>query len=106
MTTFNDREKGQELKYAKDEELNFKITARRNKLLGLWAAEKMKKNEADAVSYAKDVVAADFEAAGDDDVLSKVAKDLKNAGLSLSAADVRAEMDRLIAVARQQITGE
>lgn len=105
MTTFDDREKGQELKYVKDEELNFKINARRNKLLGLWAAEKLGKSGAEAEAYAKEVVVADFDRAGDDDVLNKVLADFAQAGLEIQAPRIRAEMDRLIPLAREQITG-
>ena len=77
---FNDREKGFEAKYLHDQETQFKITARRNKLLGLWAAEQMGLSGADAEAYAKEVVVADFEEAGDDDVLRKVLGDLVDKG--------------------------
>lgn len=106
MTTFDNREKGHELKFAKDEELNFKITARRNKLLGLWVAEKLGKKDAAAIAYAKDVVAADFEVTGDSDVIDKVIKDLGNAGIKMSAPEIQAEMERLMPVAREQIVGK
>ncbi len=72
MTTFDSRKDGFEKKHAHDEELQFKATARRNKLLGAWAAEKMGMSGEEAVQYAKDVVASDFEEAGDDDVVRKV----------------------------------
>jgi len=104
MTSFDDREKAHELKYAKDEELNFKINARRNKLLGLWAAGKLGKIGADAEAYAKDVVIADFEEAGDGDVIAKVENDFKAAKVAVSAEDIQAELERLAPVARQQIT--
>lgn len=106
MTTFDDREKAHELKYAKDEELNFKINARRNKLLGLWAAGKLGKIGADAEAYAKDVVIADFEEAGDGDVVRKLEQDFSAAKLSISASEIESEMERLAPVARQQITGK
>src|SRR3954449_2892291 len=80
MSTFNQRSDGFEKKFAHDEELRFKAIARRNKLLGLWAAEKLGKSGADAESYAGDVVSADFEEAGDDDVFRKIRKDFDAAG--------------------------
>ena len=76
MTTFNEREKGFEAKFKHDEELRFKVTARRNKLLGLWAAKQMGLDDDAAAAYARDVVRADFEEPGDDDVLRKVLADL------------------------------
>jgi hypothetical protein len=78
MTTFDKREEGFEKQFAHDEELRFKAVARRNKMLGLWAAGVLGKSGADAEAYAKEVVLADFEEAGDNDVLRKVAKDLAN----------------------------
>jgi hypothetical protein len=106
MNTFDDRQKGFERKYVLDEELAFKANVRRNKLLGLWAAEKLGKTGSVADEYAKDVVAADFEHHGDDDVLKKVENDFKAAKVALSAADIRAEMERLMPIARQQVAGE
>src|SRR5215204_4070714 len=89
MTTFDKREEGFEKKFAHDEELRFKANARRNKLLGLWAAEKMGLSGPAADAYAKEVVVADFEEAGDDDVLRKVRKDFDAKGVSQSDADIR-----------------
>lgn len=106
MTTFNEREKGFENKYKHDQETQFKITARRNKLLGLWAAEKMGVSGPAADTYAKEVVAADFEKPGDDDVVEKVVKDLGDKGLSVTAHDIRVEMERLLPVARDQVLKE
>ena len=103
---FNDREKGFEAKYQHDQETLFKITARRNKLLGLWAAEQMGLGGADADAYAKEVVVADFEEAGDDDVLRKVSSDLTDKGIDLDKKAVRKEMDALLATAREQIITE
>lgn len=100
MSTFDQREKDFERKFAHDEELRFKATARRNKLLGLWAAEKLGKSGVDADAYAKEVVAADFEEAGDDDVLRKVAKDLAG---KASEQDVRTAMVELMAKAIDQV---
>ena len=100
MTTFDDREKNFEKKFALDAELEFKATARRNKLLGLWVAEKLGKTGADAETYATEVVMADFEEAGDDDVLRKVVKDLAG---KASEAEIRAKLAELLATAVQQI---
>ncbi|RTL50898.1 MAG: DUF1476 domain-containing protein [Bradyrhizobiaceae bacterium] len=101
MTSFDKREEGFEKKFAIDEELRFKAEARRNKLLGLWAAEQLGKSGDDAAAYAKDVVAADFEEAGDADVLRKVAADL--AGKGVSEQQVRVKMDELMATAIAQV---
>lgn len=101
MTTFDKREEGFEKKFAHDEELRFKATARRNKLLGLWAAGILGKSGADADAYAKEVVIADFEEAGDNDVLRKVAKDLQPKGIS--EQQIRAQMTDLLAQAVAQI---
>jgi hypothetical protein len=100
MTTFDGREKAFENKFALDEELRFKAMARRNKLLGLWASEKLSKSGEDADAYAKSVIMADFEEAGDDDVFRKVRGDLD---ASISDNEIRAKMDELLAVAAEQI---
>ena len=101
MTTFDKREEGFEKKFAHDEELKFKAYARRNKLLGLWAAAQLGKTGADAEAYAKEVVLADFEEAGDSDVVRKVATDLKSKGVS--EEQIRAQMVELLAQAVSQI---
>lgn len=103
MTTFDEREKGFEQKYKHDQELQFKVNARRNKLLGLWAAEKLGLSGAAADAYAKEVVQADFAKPGDSDVLEKVMKDMSAKGVSTSELALRKEMDRLLAVAKEQI---
>ncbi|MCX7305421.1 MAG: DUF1476 domain-containing protein [Hyphomicrobiales bacterium] len=103
MSDFSDREKGFERKFALDEEQRFKATARRNKLLGLWAAEKMGKTGPDADAYSKEVVASDFLEAGDDDVLRKVKADLDAAGVEQSEHQIRRTMDELMAKAIEQI---
>ena len=103
MTTFDKREEGFEKKFALDEEQKFKAEARRNKLLGLWAAEKLGLSGDSATAYSKEVVAADFEEAGDKDVQDKVAKDFAAKGLAVTAAEVRAKMDELMAVAAAQV---
>lgn len=103
MSTFEDRENAFESKFAHDEEMQFKAAARRNKLLGLWAAGLMGKSGEAADEYAKSVVIADFEEAGDDDVLRKVAGDL---GSLADEATIRSQMDSLMAEAKTQIMGE
>ncbi|MGJ4903474.1 DUF1476 domain-containing protein [Bradyrhizobium sp. HKCCYLRH2060] len=103
MTTFDKREDAFEKQFAHDEELKFKAEARRNKLLGLWAAEKLGKSGADADAYAKEVVAADFEEAGDADVLRKVLGDLNAKGAAVTEADVRAKMSELLSTAVAQV---
>lgn len=103
MASFDDREKGFENKFKRDEELKFKATARRNKLLGLWAADLMGITGADAEAYAKEVVKSDFERPGDEDVLEKVHGDLQAKGLDTSEHIVRKHMDDLMGTAVQQI---
>jgi hypothetical protein len=104
MTTFDKREEGFEKKFAHDEELKFKAYARRNKLLGLWAAAQLGKSGADADAYAKEVVMADFEEAGDEDVARKVITDLAAKGVS--ETEVRSKMTELLAAAVAQIQAE
>jgi hypothetical protein len=103
-TTFDKREEGFEKKFAHDEELRFKAMARRNKLLGLWAAEVLGKSGPDAEAYAKEVVLADFEEAGDNDVVRKVLKDLDGKGVT--EQDIRAKMAELLAEAIRQIQAQ
>jgi hypothetical protein len=104
MTNLNDRRDAFESKFAHDEELKFKAMARRNKLLGLWAAEKLGKTGEAADAYAREVIAADFEEAGDDDVFRKVRKDFDAAGVAQSDHQIRRTMDDLLATAVDQIT--
>ena len=101
MTTFDKREDGFEKKFAHDEELRFRATARRNKKLAAWAAEKLGRTDADA--YFKEVMAADFEEAGDDDVVRKVLADFQAKNVSQSDHQVRRTMDELMAEAIAQI---
>lgn len=103
MTTFNKREEGFEKKFALDEEQKFKAMARRNRMLGMWAAEKLGITGEAAEAYAKDVVAADFEEAGDDDVLRKVENDLAAKGIKLDAAAIRTKMNELLSQAVAQV---
>jgi hypothetical protein len=102
-TTFDKREEGFEKQFAHDEELRFKATARRNKLLGLWVAEKLGMSGTDANTYAKDVVMADFEEAGEDDVFRKVRKDLDDKKVAVGDQDIRKAMVDLMGQAIEQI---
>ena len=106
MTTFNKREKAFEDKYKHDQELQFKVEVRRNKLLGLWVAEMLGLSGADAEAYAKEVVSADFEEPGDADVIRKIQADVQPRNLDLSEHRLRKKMDELTAVAKEQIMGE
>jgi hypothetical protein len=103
MTTFDDRENAFENKFAHDAEMQFKAEARRNKLLGLWAAELMGKTGDDAAAYAREVINADFEEAGDEDVYRKVSGDL---GDKASETEIRTKMVELMAVAKTQLMEE
>ena len=106
MTTFDKRKDEAETRFKHDEELKFKATARRNKLLGLWAAEKMGLAGSSADDYAKEVVIADFDRPGDDDVLEKVLGDLTGKGVDMDGHRLRKEMDSLLEVAIEQIKSE
>ena len=101
MSTFDDREKGFEKKFAPDAEQEFKAVARRNRMLGEWAAGLMGLESVE--EYVRAVVKSDFEQPGDDDVLRKVFEDLKGSGVSVSEGDVRLKMDELLAQAREAI---
>ncbi len=103
MTTFDKRKDAFENKFAHDEELRFKASARRNKLLGLWAAGKMGLAGDAADAYAKEVVVADFEESGDDDVLRKVSADFKAKGVAVDDAELRGTMNELMEQAIAQI---
>jgi len=103
MSTFDDRENAFESKFAHDAEMQFKADARRNKLLGLWAADLMGKSGDDAAEYAKEVIKADFEEAGHEDVVRKVAGDL---GDKASDAEIRAKMAEFLATAKAQLMSE
>ena len=103
MTTFDDRENAFETKFAHDSEMQFKAEARRNKLVGLWAAELLGKTGDDAAEYAKEVVKADFEEAGHEDVYRKLAGDL---GDKADEATIRAKMDEMMTLAKEQVMNE
>jgi hypothetical protein len=96
MTTFDKREEGFEKKFALDEELKFKAIARRNKMIGLWAAEKLGLTGAEAEAYAKEVVMADFESPGDDDVIAKLRRDFDAKGIAQSDHQIRRRMEELL----------
>jgi hypothetical protein len=102
MTTFDDREKAFENIYARDQEMQFKIVARRNRLLGMWAAAKMGLTEAEADAYARDVIRADFETAGDEDVIRKLLGDLTTAGVDIDDAAIRKALEHKTVEARRQ----
>jgi len=103
MTTFDKRKEGFENKFARDEELRFKSTARRNKLLGLWAAEKLGKSGDAADAYAREVVRADMQEAGDEDVFRKLRADFDAAGVAQSDHQIRRTMEELLVEAASQI---
>ena len=101
MTTFDDRERAFETKYARDQEMQFKIVARRNRLLGQWAAKKMGLTEAEADAYARDVIRADFEEAGDEDVVRKLLGDLTSAGCDVDEGTIRQALEHKTVEARR-----
>lgn len=106
MTDFKDRERAEEAHFAHEEEQMFRIQARRNRLLGAWAAERMGLSAVEAEAYAKAVVQADFEEAGDEDVIRKLLGDLTGAGVETSEGEVRAALDAKMIEARRQLMGE
>ena len=101
MTTFDDRERAFENRYARDQEMQFKIVARRNRLLGQWAATKMGLTEAEADAYARHVIRADFEEAGDEDVIRKLLGDLTSAGIDVDEATIRQQLEHKTVEARR-----
>ncbi len=103
---FADREKGFEAKFKLDQEMEFRAQARRNRLFGLWVAGILGKAGEEAEAYAKSVVAADLQKPGHDDVMDKVKRDLAEAGKTRAEPELRAEYERLLAVARQQVVQE
>lgn len=101
MTTFDDRERAFESQYARDQEMQFKIVARRNRLLGHWAAKKMGLTEAESDAYARDVIRADFEEAGDEDVIRKLLGDLTSAGVDIDETSIRQALEHKTVEARR-----
>ena len=106
MNTFDDREKAYEAKFAHDEQLRFKVEARRNKLLGLWLAEQMGKSGDEAEAYAKEVVISDLKEAGDEDIIAKVMTDIEEAGLPLTREQIVAKLSEFMLAASEQIVGD
>ena len=106
MTDFKDRERGEEAKFAMDENMAFRVAARRNRLMGRWAAEQMGLTAEETDSYAKEVIQADFEEAGDGDVIRKILGDLTAAGVDIDEAGVRAALDDKAVEARRQLMSE
>ena len=106
MTTFDDRKDEAEKKYVHDQQLQFRVVARRNKLLGIWAAEVMGRPDTEWASYAQEVVEADFDEPGDADVVRKLQADFEAAGMPKEESDIRTEMDRLLDQARSEIMSE
>ena len=106
MAQFDDRERGEEARFAFDAEMAFKANARRNRLLGIWAAEILGLTGDSASAYAAEVVAADFRQPGDEDVFEKVSADFKAKGLGVPEAVIRQKMAQLVDIARQQVAGE
>lgn len=106
MTSFQDRERAEEAKFAHDEEMLFRVHARRNRLLGTWAAERMGLSAVESEAYAKSVVQADFEESGDEDVVRKLLGDLIAAGVDASEGEVRAALEEKLVEARRALMGE
>ena len=106
MTSFEDRERGEEAKFVHDQDMMFRIHARRNRLLGEWAASRMNLSQAEAEAYAKSVVQIDFEEAGDEDVIRKLLGDLTSAGVDTSDAELRAMLEAKQVDARRALRGE
>lgn len=106
MSSFKDRERGEEANFVREEEMHFRIQARRNRLLGAWAAERMGLSAVEAEAYAKAVVQADFEEAGDEDVVRKLLGDLTSAGVETNESEVRTALEAKLIEARRQLIGE
>ena len=105
MTSFSDKERAEEAKFAHDEETQFRIAARRNRLLGAWAAEKMGLTSVEAEAYGKQVIQADFEEAGDEDVIRKLLGDLTAAGVVVDEGEIRAALEVKAVEARRSLMG-
>jgi len=103
MTSFDDRERAFETKYARDQDMQFKVVARRNRLVGLWAAALMGLTDEEADAYAKEVVRADFEEAGDEDVIRKLLGDLTSAGVECDDGRIRQTLEHKLVEAKRQL---
>ena len=101
MSKFDEREKSFEKKYASDEELKFKIAARSNKYLGKWASSKLGKNEVETQNYIQEIIKADMEEAGQEDVFRKIKKDFKTASISVEESEIRDEMEKALSRAKE-----
>lgn len=106
MSGLDDREHAFEKKFVQDQELQFKVHARRDKLFGLWVAGKLGKSGAEAEEYARSVVLSDLQQPGDDDVLSKVAGDMEQSAITINRSQLLAELERSLAEAKRQVMGE
>lgn len=106
MTTFDDRDNAFENKYAHDEEMMFKVLARRNNLLGKWAAARLGKTGAPAEQYVRALVEANIDTPDNGGLLEKLVKDFEEAGVKISVRDIRVEMENLLQLARQQLLGD
>ena len=103
MSKFDEREKSFETKFIKDEELQFKVSAKRNKYLGEWAADKLSKVDNDKEIYVQEVIKSDFEEPGDEDVFRKIQGDFKKASISISDAEIREQMSSLLERAKKEV---
>jgi hypothetical protein len=106
MTTFDERDRNFENKFAHDEELAFKINARLNKLIGLWAAARLGKTGSEAEEYAKDIVLTEFDSTGNSDIVEKLLKDFAIANVAVTPKEIKHEMDALMPLATRHIMGE
>ena len=106
MKSFEDRERGEESRFAREEEMAFRVQARRNRLLGEWAAERMNLSAVETDAYAKSVVQADFEEASDEDVIRKLLGDITSAGVEIDEGDIRAALEEKAIEARRMLMGE
>lgn len=103
MTTFDERERAFEAKFARDQEMQFRIHARRDRLLGLWAAERMGLTEVEADTYARDLIRSDFETISDDDIVRKLMGDLTGAGVEIEESEIRSRIEEKTIAARRQL---
>lgn len=106
MSTFDERERSFETKYKRDQEKLFRVTSRRNRLLGLWAARQFGMDAGKAQAYAKEVILSDFDEPGDDDVVRKMLADFESRGIAMDEAGIRKEMSRLMDEAAREVDGE
>ena len=103
MTTFDERERAFEAKFARDQEMQFRIHARRDRLLGLWAAERMGLTDVEAETYAKELIRSDFETITDDDIVRRLLGDLTSAGVDIEESEIRSRIEEKTVKARRQL---